>query len=339
MLADETISLVSRAYVAQCETWQEGEKVVRRVGGGMNNALYQVRLKGRWLACKLCVKDERQRARREAAALRLLKLARVDIAPELVGLDESEQHLPYPAVVYAWLEGKTLLDAWSSVQVDQLLESILRSHALRLSEAGLGDLPTAWMHWFDVMPYLQELQKFCEFYLPWMETMLFQGGELAERLRSLRALCQQRLNSSRVEISRQGIPLCLCHVDPSPGNAICGSDGRVRWVDWEYSGWGDPALDLAEFRWHIAYRSWSPAQHAWLREHYGQPVDDPGFEARLAFWDALLAVRWAFLLARRLWSEYNGQDRPRLTSIQSDRDGVQQSLVESIERAEAFYSA
>jgi aminoglycoside phosphotransferase (APT) family kinase protein len=40
---------------------------------------------------------------------------------------------------------------------------------------------------------------------------------------------------------------CLCHNDLNPSNVLVDRTGRVRFVDWEYAGLGDPAYDLASY--------------------------------------------------------------------------------------------
>jgi thiamine kinase-like enzyme len=80
--------------------------------------------------------------------------------------------------------------------------------------------------------------------------------------------------TSGVDPGRESVPLRLCRVDPNLANIVWSGDGRLRWVDWEYSGWGDPALDLAELRWHSALAELSEAQHDWLRNNYRQPTGD-----------------------------------------------------------------
>jgi Ser/Thr protein kinase RdoA (MazF antagonist) len=82
--------------------------VVRHVTGGANNALYRVETGRRTYAAKLCVADGRRRAAREFGALRLLRAAELDIAPQPVWLDESCAVVPFPVVVYHWLPGEPL---------------------------------------------------------------------------------------------------------------------------------------------------------------------------------------------------------------------------------------
>ncbi len=102
-------------------------------------------------------------------------------------------------------------------------------------------------------PYIEELNDFIEKYAPWLRRISNEGQALSKRLERLVRIGEERLSSMRVELGWGAFPVCLCHVDPNSNNAILEADGRVRWIDWEYSGWGDPALDLAEYRWHIAY--------------------------------------------------------------------------------------
>ena len=107
-------------------------------------------------------------------------------------------------------------------------------------------------------------------------------------------------------------------------------------MDWEYSGWGDPALDLADLRWHVALEAIGEAQHAWMRHNYLRPADDPGFEGRLAAWDRLLLARWPLLVLRALWSAHNGPDRLRLTQLDTSPTVLRARLLYTIERAERF---
>jgi thiamine kinase-like enzyme len=52
--------------------------------------------------------------------------------------------------------------------------------------------------------------------------------------------------AARIEVARAGAPLRLCHNDLLNANFI--DDGeRLRIVDWEYAGMGDPFFDLANY--------------------------------------------------------------------------------------------
>jgi aminoglycoside phosphotransferase (APT) family kinase protein len=319
-------------------TLTEGSVTVRRVTGGFNNALYRVEADGQCYACKLCVADKCRRAAREYAALRLLHEAGLDIAPRPLWLDGSCTIVPFPAVAYRWLDGEPLSSSPTMQQLASLLDSFQRLHALQPSDFEDSDVPDAWAHWFDFELYLAELRGFLAKYGSWLAATDPDGQDLRDRLARLVDDCAEFITTAAVNPSRESVPLRLCRVDPNLANAIWSGDSRLRWVDWEFSGWGDPALDLAELRWHAASAKLSEAQHAWLRDSYRRPADDHTFEERLAVWDRLRATRWPFLILRWLWSEHHGPDRVRLTRPVADPDELRARLVRFIERAEHFAS-
>jgi aminoglycoside phosphotransferase (APT) family kinase protein len=332
--APNWLRVVAAAHAAGADDWRAGSVAVRRVTGGTNNALYRVEASGRSYACKLCVADGRRRAAREYGALQLLHAAGLDIAPQPLWLDESCAVLPFPTVVYRWLPGEPLGPSLMPQQLAALLESYHRMHALCQRDHAGSDLPDAWFHWFDFAPYLAELNGLLAEYGPWLAATAPDGRNLHDRLARLVNLCAEAFTRAAVDPGQGRFPLRLCHVDANLANAVWGEDGRLQWVDWEYSGWGDPALDVAELRWHAALAGLSQAQHAWLRDNYRRPEGGPGFEERIALWDRLLATRWPFLVLRSLWSEHNGPDRVRLTRPAADRAELRTRLVCFIERAE-----
>ena len=337
--ASAWLQAVAIAHSEQAQTWTEHGLTVQRVSGGANNALYRVVVDGQQFACKLCVDDERQRARREYGALRTLKATGLDLAPDPLWLDESCVVVPYPAVAYRWLSGKPMgaeltgaeLTAW---QLDALIESIQRVHSVRPGDVAESGLPDAWFHWFDLGRYLDELGGLLASYGPWLIDADQQGREMYERLSRLRANCVDVVAESDAEVRRECVPLRLCRVDPNLANAVWCDDGQIRWVDWEYSGWGDPALELADLRWHAALDGLSSVEHDRLRDRYRRPTGDDGFDERLAVWDRLILTRWALVVLRMLWSASEGPDRERLTPPTHDAGALRTRLLRFIARAE-----
>jgi hypothetical protein len=333
------LQVVAAAYDAGEDAWASDHVTVCRVRGGANNALYQVEVDGQCYACKLCVADGRQRAAREHGTLRLLHASGLDIAPEPLWLDEGCAILPFPTVVYRWLHGTSLSGSLTAEQLAALLDTYQRLHSLQSGDSeDLADrgLPHAFFHWFDFAPYLADLRGMLHEYAPWLATTAPDGQDLQRRLLRLVDSCAQTIMATDVDPSYHRFPLSLCRVDPNLANVVWDRDGRPRWVDWEGGGWGDPALDLADLRWHASLADLNDAQHAWLREIYLQPVGDHDFEARITVWDRILATRWPLLILRRLWSVYNGPDRLRLTRFDADPDELRARLVRFIERAEHF---
>ncbi|MBC8492246.1 MAG: aminoglycoside phosphotransferase family protein, partial [Chloroflexi bacterium] len=289
-------------------------------------------------ACKLCVADECRRAAQEYAALRLLQAAGLDIAPQPLWLDDSCTIVPFPAVAYRWLPGQPLSPSPTAQQLASLLDSFQRLHALQPSDFEDHNVRDAWAHWFDFELYLVELRDFLAKYGSWLAATDPDGRDLRDRLAWLVDSCAEVVLTTTVNPGRESVSLRLCRVDPNLKNTVWSGDGRLRWVDWEFSGWGDPAIDIAELRWHAASVEMSEAQHAWLRDNYRRPTGDHAFEERLAVWDLLRATRWPFLILRWLWSEHHGPDRVRLTRPAADVAELRARLVRFIERAERLAS-
>jgi aminoglycoside phosphotransferase (APT) family kinase protein len=331
--ARDWLRLVAAAHAAGAETRTEDGVAVHRVKGGYNNALYQIEADGVRYACKLCVADGRHRAAQEYGALRTLHAAGLDIAPGPLWLDESRTIAPFPAVIYRWLSGAPLQPPLTANQLAALLDSIQHIHALRSGDSDSG-LRDSWFHKFDFGWYLAELGDFLEKYGPWLATTDPAGPDLRDRLMRLIDHCAEVVAVSGVDPGREHVALCLCRVDANLANSVWGADKRLRWVDWEFSGWGDPALDLSDLRWHAALAGLSEAGHRWLRDNYRRPADDLAFDERLAVWDHIIATRWPLLILRWLWSQYHGPDRVRLTQPTADPAELRARLVRFIERAE-----
>ena len=149
--------------------------------------------------------------------------------------------------------------------------------------------------------------------------------------------CAKVIDTTTIDPSKKNIPLRLVRVDPNTANVIIGEDGKIHWVDWEYSGWGDPALDIAELRWHAALQPLGWEELKWLRTNYQAPFTDPEFSERLRIWDLILVTRWPFLILRVLWSNHNGPDRERLSRIETPSDRLLKRLVYYIELAENLF--
>lgn len=334
--ANDILQTVAAVHGQGVERFAARGWVVERVAGGANNALYRVTGDGQQIACKLCVPDDRQRAMREYRVMQLLWSAGVDVAPEPFWLDESCTLAPFPMVMYRWLAGEPLPTDMTGAQWAAFAGTIQQIHALLQANYGDSGLPDAWFHWFDVEAYLTELEGMLRQYGPWLLSTPPNGVSLQARLARIIATCSNRLRASGVDLARGRVPLSLCRVDANRLNAIWGLDARLRWVDWEYSGWGDPALDLADLRWHAALENVSDEQHEWLRAAYQRPSGDATFDVRLEAFDRLLVSRWPLLALRLLWSQANGTDRLRLSQTTEDQTALWARFIRFIERAESL---
>lgn len=334
--AQDWVHAVAAAHMASADTWADHGVAVHRIRGGANNALYRVEVDGQPYALKLCVADERRRAAREYAALRLLQSEGLDIAPTPLWLDESCALFTHPAVAYQWLPGASFHPPFAAREIESLLDSVHLMHTLQPGDSGHAGLLDTGFHGFDFEPYLTDMRGMLDQYRPWLIESDPEGQSLRDRLVRQFDRCAEVVAVATVSPQRDRVPLRLCRADPNRANAIRGEDGRLRWVDWEYSGWGDPALEIADMRWHASCDDLSEEQHAWLRASYRRPPDDAAFDARLAVWDRILVTRWAILISRWLWTGHHGPDRIRLTRPVVDVVEMRARLIRFVERAENF---
>lgn len=315
---------------------RSGEFELTRVFGGANNALVFACGDGRTLAIKLCVRDERRRARREWEALRLLREVGLTVAPEAIFMIENDTRLPYDGILYTWLEGDPLSKPIQNFPSAALIESIQQYSRCRATSEVFERLMPAWFHWFNYQVYLDELHGFLGQFQEWLDHSRVDGREIHRRLKILVDICEERVQFSRGSPAKEKIPLCLCHVDPNLANAIF-CDGKVRWVDWEYSGWGDPALELSDLRWHASMEDLQLELAEMLRARYQPFQDDAGFYDRLAAWDHILAARWPFLVLRWIFSQEFGEKRQRITQPVVAAGQLWERFYRLLERAEIFY--
>ena len=100
----------------------------------------------------------------------------------------------------------------------------------------------------------------------------------------------------------------LCRTDPNILNFIRQPDQWAS-VDWEGSGWGDPACEIADLMIHPAYISVPPERWDWVIEQYAVQSDSPQVALRIRTYYRILAVWWVARLARYLYEIPRGLDQ------------------------------
>jgi thiamine kinase-like enzyme len=92
---------------------------------------------------------------------------------------------------------------------------------------------------------------------------------------------------------RQGSALCLCHDDVHYLNIVGGD--RIRLIDWEYAGVGEPSFDLASV---CIYHRYRRSQRERLLSAYAAPSEAHS-------WQRLELACWLFDYIRDLWMAVN----------------------------------
>ena len=221
----------------------------------------------------------------------------LDLAPAPLWLDESCSVVPYPAVAYRWLAGdaaRSEPDGAAACRANRKHPAPSRPRAGRRRRRWAARRLVSLVR-LRAISRRTEDPSFPSTGPGWSAPTA-QGRQLRRRLTRLVEECSILVAGSQANASRDGVPFAAVPRRSGPGErpvvlttaGFAGSTG-------EYSGWGDPALDLADLRWHAALDGLSSAEHGRLRDSYRRPIGDTGFEERLAVWDRLIATRWAFL--------------------------------------------
>lgn len=263
-----------------------------RVGGGQNNLLYQAGGPLGDLAIKFTMRDWRDRAGREHTALSALHQAGLSVAPQPILLDRHRY--AQPVVVQTWLEGEvSAVPPPTEVQWRSLLQHFATIYTVTPETTGVK-LREAVLNANSVAG-CQEIVRRELARIP---------GEA--RPASLCALVRRFERCRFADCS--GAPVSLCRADNNILNVIRRPE---RWasVDWEYSGWGSPAFEMANLITHPAYIDVPSSQWHWVIDTYCGMVEDGAMAACIrTFWKMLL-VWWVARLARYLYEVPRGLDK------------------------------
>jgi aminoglycoside phosphotransferase (APT) family kinase protein len=282
------------------ECWRGWQIVL--VGGGRNGRVFHVTGEGPSgaagvvgepsdLAVKLTARDRFDRAGREYHALTALAEAGLAIAPRPVLL-ERERHASQ-VVVMTWLEG-TVAD----------------------------DPPATDEEWRRMVEHLAAIHRVT----PQTTSIAFPDAVL-----SMRSPADGIATIHREvdRIPRQDQPSSLraiverfdAHPFPSwppPPNALRRGDPNIRnivqrsgpWasVDWEYSGWSDPAMELGDLIAHAAYLEVPAERWARVTRLYASLVSDDGVARRISVYTSLMYGFWVGRMGRMLYEIPRGLD-------------------------------
>lgn len=302
----ETLSLLLHHLVTerptQEDSWREWQ--IQPIVGGWNNLLYRAIHQNRAilmnratgeigdLAIKFTVRDERDRAGREYNALCALQQAGLDLAPQPILLDRTS--FAQPVVVQSWLPGEV-------------------SDRVPTED-------TEWQYWVDHLLAIHSLT-------PTRTTIpLLRGVITAYSVQEAFALVAEQLAripsdeqpSELKHLYRQlqqsdfptwaPAPSTLCRVDSNLLNFVRQPD---RWlsVDWENSGWGDPAFEIADLITHVANLAVPQTRWQWLIDAYAAESKDAELVLRIQTHRKIRLLWYAARLYRYLYEMPRGLDQ------------------------------
>jgi aminoglycoside phosphotransferase (APT) family kinase protein len=281
-------------YLARAERRADGRWGIWRIAnidGGRNNRLYRASCDLGDVVVKFTLRDERDRAAREFGALTALRHAGLTVAPAPLLLDCDRYALP--VVVQTWLTGDVVDAAPASDdEWEKLVRHLVAVHSVTPDTVDV-DLRTATINAYNLAEGRQLIREHVT-YIPQEE----RPPALRELLRRLEAATLPDWEAKHVALIR---------LDNNILNYVRRPEMWLS-VDWENSGWGDPAFDVANLMTHAAYLDVPASRWKWVAERYCALVDDNAASIRIWSYYTIMAVWWAVRMARYLYEMPRGLD-------------------------------
>ncbi|WP_420629401.1 phosphotransferase family protein [Candidatus Leptofilum sp.] len=275
-------------------TWPEDGRyqshTIQKINGGANNILYKVCGTEGNLAVKFTLRDGRRRAWREFQALQAVQSHGLTTAPEPILLDETSY--PQPVVVQSWLAGEvTAVPPQTDADWQKLVQHYVTLSQMTPENMGVA-LETAVVNFNGIQNGLLQIQQQRARIPP--ENQPAQLKELV----------------TWVENLPQTLPLAqlaLCRVDANSLNFIR-RPGAWASVDWENSGWGDPAFEIADLATHPQYLDVPAERWDWVANLYAELCGEETAVLRIYTYTTLMLIWWVARLARALYEIPHGLD-------------------------------
>lgn len=281
---------------------------VELVQGGRNSRVFKFSA-GRPLVAKFyhrSAADGRDRLGVELASLRFLWKNGLRRVPEPVAADAAAG-----VAVYAFVPGRKITGAEATPSdLEQAAEFAGALRGLRAAP-GAPDLPPASEARFSVAGVVENLRS--------RAARLDQAlidAELRPALDRLAARAERMLDAAA---ELEPAERTLSHSDFGFHNALRGDDGVVRFVDFEYFGWDDPAKMISDFMLQPVVGLDAAKRQAFfasvLRRFPGQAL-----EKRVAAVYPLFALKWALIML----NDFTPGARERRAFAGAAGDGAEQ---------------
>jgi aminoglycoside phosphotransferase (APT) family kinase protein len=303
----------------QEDAWQDWQ--ISRVTGGRNNLLYRASGRAGALVVKFTVADGRDRAGREYESQSALQRAGLAIAPEPLLLDRVRYR--QPVIVSTWVEGiVSETPPGTEAGWRDLVQHLASVHSV-VPQSPASNLRPPTIHAATAEEGKRLVQE---------QVSRLPDKSLPTPLRTL-----LRRLEARPFPDWPPAPVRLCRLDNNVDNFIR-RPGSWASVDWEYSGWGDPAFDLGNLLTHVSFLGVPAARWAWVLDTYSELAEDAGVAIRAEAYRQILLVWWVARLARYLYEIPRGRDERLVAWPEDWQVDVQAKYERFVQLAEGVLS-
>jgi hypothetical protein len=312
---DELVDATIQLYLSGDDHFQQGDWWFNRAARGVNGQVYRIRYTGdepdlieyRDLAVKITRYDVRDRITREHTAFTILHETGHTICPQPYLLEHEIPDLSGASLlVSSWLPGRRL-EVPPSPQDKRTWRDILyalsAAHHVNPKQVDthvdIAMMPALTPH--DLFTVIESRHSA----LPPGDIGGLSITQLDRLIEAVVGLVRQQWQAP--------VQVGLIQCDPDPTNMIA-HDSTIRLVDWEYSGWADPAYEIGDLCAQPMYFDLPDDHRAWIRTEYGRIMEDNTAATRAGIYEVLMNAFWVFSLSQRLAnaerSEQYRPDRP-----------------------------
>lgn len=304
----------------------------RPAGRGGNNRVLAVTLEnGEEVIVKrylLDARDGRDRAGAEFAALKLMWSAGMRQAARPIHKDPAGAF-----AIHSLLPGRSLAGRpVTRAHVDQALAFLKKLQSLRGKAVRIGPAADSRACLGDYARHLERRLSRIEAGLPKAppEARAFVLGKVRPAMDALIARFRARCGAAL----EKKLPCSAMILSPSDfgfHNAVEGPDKTLRFVDFEYFGWDDPAKLAADFSHHAGQQVTSALKNRFRDGLAKLAPGRPDFERRLKLVDELVAFEWILIVLNVLSPE--SLSRRRFSDPRRDASAL---VRERLRRAKAM---
>ena len=324
------------AGIAESLTRLLGEPVARieKIGAGGNSRVYRVDTASGSVAAKCYFQrtaDGRDRLDAEFGGLRFLWDNGVRCIPQPLVADRESQ-----IAVYQFLPGRELAaDRVADPHLDQVTDFLARLKALATvpdaaalplaAEASLAAAGIAQ----NIRARLALLQGADGTEPAYAELARFLGDRFVPALERWEAAARSALGDAAYA---NPIPLAartLCPSDYGFHNAFLGDDGALRFVDFEYFGWDDPAKMISDFLWHPRSTMDERLKERFAGRMLAGFADVGGLGPRLEAVFPLFGLKWCIILL----NEFRPENLARRRFASGSTDETEAILAKQLAKA------
>jgi len=287
---DVLMNIFEQAIHQEKDEIHENGWHLKRIYGGMNGIIYRAdnSTASSPIAIKMRKRGERYRALREFNALKLLDDLSIPIAPKPIALYPDRPLLEGDVVISNWVEGDVLhnlsdapFHLWENI-----LTTFSKFHAIQHTNhhpilESVSQTRSTENVLIDIEARYAQLPE-------------GQWGQITKN--DIRNIIDE-YKKNRPPNLPPATYISLITCDANPNNMIY-HHGNITLIDWENSGWGDPASDIADLLIRPNCATLPDDMKQKIIRRYAQMMNLPELEARIIAYEYPMLIVWLILSSR-----------------------------------------